>query len=129
MCTVSYTLCVRSVIHRMCTVSYILDVYTRGSPVEVKTPTHRNPMGHSTTPPPPPALSLNSILPPHSSHCARQHSARVLKILLFQFLTCIKLRDLKLKRDRVKIRFWITDRLRANKSVWPLWTSRVMRAQ
>jgi hypothetical protein len=71
--------------------AYILSIiyaYTR-SPVEIRTPTLWNLIGRSMTAPQP-VLSPNSILPPHSTHCAfiltRKISASAAKMLSIQFI-------------------------------------------
>jgi hypothetical protein len=65
-------------------------------------PAHRNLIGHGMTALPP-VSSPSSILQPPSSHCAfiraRQNPARFSKMLLCRFFTCLKLRNLQLRKS------------------------------
>jgi hypothetical protein len=64
-------------------------MYIHGSPVEIQSEINWNLIGRSVTAPPP-VLSPLIVLPPPSCHfaiiSARKISARVSKMLLFQFI-------------------------------------------
>jgi hypothetical protein len=67
-------------------------VYTRGSPVEIQTPTQQNLIGRSKTAPPP-VLSPSGTPPPPSSHWAfiPAKEARLKELLFKLFLPLLKL--------------------------------------
>lgn len=82
------------------------------SPVEIRTPTHRKPIGRGMTAPPP-MLSSSSIRPTISSHChvilARKNPARSLKKCHFNFSLFKKFFATKLHKFKVhKLRIYLS---------------------